>query len=42
MITAARDYSAEYPESSVDLVVFVLFTPDDYKTFKRFVENEVE
>ena len=42
MIAAARDYGAEHPGGSIDLVVFVLFTPDDYKTFKRFAENEVK
>jgi O-acetyl-ADP-ribose deacetylase (regulator of RNase III) len=40
MITAARDYSAERADSSIDLVVFVLFTRDDYETFKRFAEKE--
>jgi O-acetyl-ADP-ribose deacetylase (regulator of RNase III) len=36
MIAAARDYGAEHPDSSIELVVFVLFTPDDYETFKQF------
>jgi O-acetyl-ADP-ribose deacetylase (regulator of RNase III) len=36
MITSARDYAAEHPDSSVELVVFVLFTSGDYETFKRF------
>lgn len=36
MITAARDYAAANPESSIELVVFVLFTPGDFRTFERF------
>src|SRR5215471_20404637 len=39
MITAARDYVAEHPGGSIDLVVFVLFTPGDYETFKRFADQ---
>src|SRR5262245_46485405 len=38
MITAARDYTAERPDSSVELVVFVLFTTGDYETFKQFAD----
>jgi O-acetyl-ADP-ribose deacetylase len=41
MITAACDYGAEHAGSSIDLVVFVLFTRDDYETFKQFADNEV-
>lgn len=40
MITAARDYAAEHPGSSIELVVFVLFTPGDYETFKRFADKQ--
>src|SRR5262249_28536946 len=36
MVASARDYGAEHPDSSIELVVFVLFTPDDYETFKQF------
>lgn len=36
MIGAAREYAAEYPESSIELVVFVLFSQRDYEMFKRF------
>lgn len=36
MITAARDYAAAIPESSIELVAFVLFTPGDFRTFERF------
>ena len=39
MITAARDYSAERPDSSIELVVFVLFTTGDYETFKQFADK---
>ena len=38
MITAARDYGAEHADSSIDLVVFILFTPGDYETFERFAD----
>jgi O-acetyl-ADP-ribose deacetylase len=41
MITAAHDYGAVQARSSIELVVFVLFTSDDYETFKRFAEIEV-
>lgn len=36
MIGASRDYSAANPASSIELVVFVLFTPDDFAIFERF------
>jgi O-acetyl-ADP-ribose deacetylase (regulator of RNase III) len=36
MISAARSYAAEHPDSSVELVVFVLFTSGDYGVFKQF------
>src|SRR5262245_27708326 len=42
MIMAARDYGAEHADSSIDLVVFVLFTPDDYETFKQFADQRRE
>ena len=38
MITAARDYGAAHAASSIELVVFVLFTLDDYETFKQFAD----
>ena len=40
MITAARSYDAENPGSSIELVVFVLFTPDDFRTFKQFADRQ--
>jgi len=39
MIKAARDYSAERPDSSIELVVFVLFTTGDYEIFKQFADK---
>ena len=36
MITAARDYAAANAESSIELVVFVLFTQKDFQIFERF------
>lgn len=36
MIGAARDYSATNAESSIELVVFVLFTQGDYRIFERY------
>jgi len=42
MITATRDYSVGHPGSSIELVVFVLFTPDDYNTFKQFADRRRE
>ena len=36
MITAARDYAAANSESSIELVVFVLFTQKDFQIFERF------
>ena len=35
MIGAARDYAAANPQSSIELVVFVLFTQGDYRIFER-------
>jgi len=40
MITAARGYGTEHPDSSIELVAFVLFTPDDYEMFKRFANKQ--
>ena len=40
MIGAARDYAAERPESSIELVVFVLFSQRDYEMFKRFYDKQ--
>jgi hypothetical protein len=39
MITAARDYASEHPDSSVELVVFALFTSADHTVFKKFAES---
>jgi O-acetyl-ADP-ribose deacetylase (regulator of RNase III) len=39
MITAARDYASEHPDSSVELVVFALFTSADHAVFKKFAES---
>lgn len=39
MITAARDYASQHPDSSIELVVFVLFTSGDYAVFKKFAES---
>ena len=39
MITAAHDYGVEHADSSIEHVVFVLFTPGDYETFKRFADQ---
>ncbi len=39
MITAARDYASERPESTIELAVFVLFTSGDYEVFSRFAER---
>lgn len=36
MIGAARDYAAATAESSIELVVFVLFTQGDYRIFERY------
>ncbi|MBL8186452.1 MAG: macro domain-containing protein [Acidobacteria bacterium] len=36
MIGAARDYAAANPDSSIELVVFVLFTQSDFAVFERF------
>jgi O-acetyl-ADP-ribose deacetylase (regulator of RNase III) len=38
MIKAARDYGAGHADSSIELVVFVLFTRDDYEAFKQFAD----
>lgn len=35
MIGAARDYAAANPQSSIELVVFVLFTQGDYRIFEQ-------
>lgn len=39
MIGAVRDYAAENRASSLELVVFVLFTVSDYQEFKRVAER---
>jgi O-acetyl-ADP-ribose deacetylase (regulator of RNase III) len=40
MIGAARDYAATHPASSIELVVFVLFTESDYLIFKKCAEQD--
>ncbi|HMV47500.1 MAG TPA: macro domain-containing protein [Blastocatellia bacterium] len=40
MIDAARDYAAENPASSIELVVFVLYSRRDYEIFKRFNDKQ--
>ncbi|HEU0183859.1 MAG TPA: macro domain-containing protein [Blastocatellia bacterium] len=39
MVGAARDYAAEHAGSSIEQVIFVLFTPVDYETFKRVADR---
>lgn len=39
MITAARDHGSGHADSSIELIAFVLFTRDDYETFKRFADQ---
>ena len=39
MIGATRQYAAENHSSSLELVVFVLFTASDYQEFKRVAER---
>lgn len=40
MIGAARDYATRNPESSIELVVFVLFSQSDYEIFNRFNDKK--
>ena len=40
MIGAARDYAVKNPESSIDLVVFILFTQGDYRIFERYNDKQ--
>ncbi len=40
MIGAAREYAVVHSESSVELVVFVLFSQRDYELFKRFNDKQ--
>ncbi|MGE0882684.1 MAG: macro domain-containing protein [Blastocatellales bacterium] len=40
MIGAVRDYAVDNSESSIDLVVFVLFSQGDYEIFKRFNDKQ--
>ncbi len=40
MIGAARDYAAATAESSIELVVFVLFTQGDYRIFERYNDKQ--
>jgi O-acetyl-ADP-ribose deacetylase len=39
MIAAVHDYGANHPSSSIQRVVFVLFTDSDYRAFKRVSER---
>ncbi len=39
MIGATRDYATANPDSSIELVVFVLFTQDDFAVFERFKQQ---
>lgn len=39
MIGAVHDYAAEHPASTIQRVVFVLFTKDDFRTFQRRAEQ---
>ncbi len=39
MIGAVRDYTVGQTDSSLELAVFVLFTPSDYQIFKRIAEQ---
>jgi O-acetyl-ADP-ribose deacetylase len=40
MVTAVRDYAAEHPRSTIEQVVFVLFSAGDYATFKAFLDQQ--
>ncbi len=40
MIGAARDYAVAHSESTIELVVFVLYTAGDYQIFKRVAEEK--
>lgn len=40
MIGTARDYAVANPESSIELVVFVLFTQGDYRIFERYNDKQ--
>lgn len=40
MIGATRDYAVANAESSIELVVFVLFTQGDFSVFEQFVERK--
>ncbi|MFN0107816.1 MAG: macro domain-containing protein [Blastocatellia bacterium] len=39
MIGASRDYAAANPASSIELVVFVLFSENDHRTFKQIADR---
>ncbi|HWQ35855.1 MAG TPA: macro domain-containing protein [Blastocatellia bacterium] len=39
MIGAVQRYAATHPQSTIELVVFVLFTGSDYQVFKRIAEE---
>jgi O-acetyl-ADP-ribose deacetylase len=40
MIAAVREYATEQTTSSVELVVFVLFSQGDYEIFQRVAEQQ--
>jgi|SRR5262245_22094907 len=40
MITAAYDHAKAHPESSIETVVFVIFTESDSTTFRSFLEKK--
>lgn len=39
MISAVREYAANYPASGIALVVFVLFSEDDFRIFQAVAER---
>jgi O-acetyl-ADP-ribose deacetylase (regulator of RNase III) len=40
MILAAREYGVGHPDSSIERVVFILFTLGDYESFKRYADKQ--
>jgi O-acetyl-ADP-ribose deacetylase (regulator of RNase III) len=40
MLGAAREHSATHSQSTIELMVFVLYTGGDYQIFKRVAEGE--
>jgi O-acetyl-ADP-ribose deacetylase (regulator of RNase III) len=41
MITAVREYAREHPQSSVNLVRFVLFGREDYGVFQNYLASTI-